>query len=650
MIRIAFALVAFATTIAVYWSGLYGGFIFDDYSNLVLSDSWKVTSANPLEWRRVAFSDISGPAGRPLALLTFAINHYLTGMDPFWFKFTSLGFHLLNGALVWLLCKKIFAALRAGPRPGILAAGLITCAWMLHPLQVSSVLYVVQRMELGAQTGVLLALLAYLHGRTRQIEEQRAWPWLIASMAAVLFGLGFKESAALAPGFAFLLEACVLRFAGQHGRTSRIWVAAYGAGAVMAIAVYVMVVLPLAAPNSLYAIRDFGPAERLLTQLPVLAMYLKQILLPWPDSMWFYYDNFPISRGLFSPPATALAALVLIGLATAAALAFRRWPLVTLGIGWFFMGHALTSNVIPLELAFEHRNYLALLGILLALAQPLMSAGRRLSTSARTALAALPVLGLAALCAIQAATWGNPLRLALALENRNPDSPRASYDLGMRFLLASGEDASSPTWSLAKQLFERGAALPGASALPLQGLLLMQGRAGLPASPETWEDFRSALTLKPLGPESLSALHAVSNCHIHGQCQLDDQQLLETFLAVMKRNPESGAAHTLYANFAWNVLGDHELALNMQRTAVDLAPTNAGFRIALAKFLLASGEEANRLESLTLITQLKHENRHGLHSVGIAELEAMDSVGAHVDEGSSGQGGGHAEGTGIHTD
>jgi hypothetical protein len=40
----------------------------------------------------------------------------------------------------------------------------------VHPLQVSAVLYIVQRMETLSLTFVLLALLAYLHGRLRQHE------------------------------------------------------------------------------------------------------------------------------------------------------------------------------------------------------------------------------------------------------------------------------------------------------------------------------------------------------------------------------------------------------------------------------------------------------------------------------------------------
>ena len=43
-------------------------------------------------------------------------------------------------------------------------------------------------------------------------------------------------------------------------------------------------------------------------------------------------------------------------------------PLLSLGLMWFFASHALSSNVVPLEQVFEHRNYFAVLGIVLAIA------------------------------------------------------------------------------------------------------------------------------------------------------------------------------------------------------------------------------------------------------------------------------------------
>lgn len=625
--RATVALLLVAAVAAIYWPGLHGGFVFDDYPNLVHSERWRAGFSNWAGWRAMLASDTSGALGRPLALASFALNHALTGMDPFWFKLTGLAFHAVNGLLAWQLCEALFARLPAGasPRPGPWAAVLVAAAWTLHPLQVSSVLYVVQRMELGAQLGVLLSLLAYVHARGLQLSRRRGWPWLLAAGLAMLLGLGFKESALLAPGYALLIEACVFRFTGPDGRRSTPWIVAYAVGVALALLAYLVLVWPTATQAAAYAMRDFNATERLLTQMPVLVMYLGQALLPLPESLTFYYDNFPVSRGLLVPPETLLSGLLLLGLLALAAAAWKRWPVSTLGIVWFFVGHALTSNVIPLELAFEHRNYLALLGVPLALVQPLTAAAAklRLHRDARLAMACMPVIGLAALCAIQAATWGDPLRLAWALENRNPGSARAVYDLGARLLEAADGDREAPAWSMARGQFERAMALPGGSTLAAQGLLLMYGHAGREPPENAWTSFRAAMTRHPLGVEATGALYAVSQCRIDGRCRFDDSELLATFIQVLERNPRSDTAHTLYANFAWNVLQDRPLALRMQRAAVALAPDAPANRIALAKFLLASGVPTHRAEALQIAAELRREDRHGRFATELREIDTL---------------------------
>jgi hypothetical protein len=46
-------------------------------------------------------------------------------------------------------------------------------------------------------------------------------------------------------------------------------------------------------------------------------------------------------------------------------LARKRFPVLALGLAWFITSHLLESTMFPLELVFEHRNYLAAAGLLL---------------------------------------------------------------------------------------------------------------------------------------------------------------------------------------------------------------------------------------------------------------------------------------------
>ncbi|PBS11717.1 hypothetical protein CMZ82_13090 [Lysobacteraceae bacterium NML93-0792] len=580
-----------AIGLLLYWPGLQGGFVFDDFPNLVHDPDWKVTSLEPSAWHRAIAHGIASGSGRPLALFSFALNHYFTGLDPFWLKLTGLVLHLLNGVLVFVLVRQLCAlmpAARANAALGTFAALLMALAWTLHPLQVSSVLYVVQRMEVGAATGVLLCLIAYTRARTLQIAGLRYWPWLLVAACGLAFGLGFKETALLAPGYALLLELFAFRFR-DGTRRRRVIGGVYLAGLLAAIVLFLVRILPGALAPDAYAFRDFTMAERLLTQAHVLLVYLGQIAFPRPEALLFYYDNFPVSTSLTSPPGTWIGLFVLFTLAITAWMLRRLAPLASFGILWFFVAHALSSNVVALELMFEHRNYLALLGIVLAATQLLALLALHHDRTARRIYGGLLVTGLAILCAIQVHTWAEPFRLALTLENRNPSSLRASYDLGRLMLEKAGNNRESPLVSLAFLQFEHASELPSRSPLPEQAIVIMSARYDRPVPDDVWPRIRHKIGAGAAGPEQISALHGMIECRVQGTCDLDDEQLFRTLLVALDANPNEALIRSLYSNFAWGVLGDRALAIRMMQEAVDLAPDDSRFRENLAQFKAASG-------------------------------------------------------------
>ncbi len=607
-----------------YWPGLGGGFIFDDYPNLVEDPDWKLTSLGWEQLRGVVGSGIASSFGRPLAVLSFALNHYFTGIDPWPMKLTGVALHLLNAALVYQLCRRLFALLPASAgRLGTYAAWLLALAWMLHPLQASTVLYVVQRMEVGAHTGVLLALLAYLNARQAQRDGVRSWPWWGAAVTAGLIGLGFKESALLLPVYALALEVCLLRFAGKHGSLSRGLIALYVVGAAGALAVFCWKILPGALGPQAYAFRDYSLVERLLSQLAALILYLRQILFAWPETLRFYYDNFPVSKGLFTPLPTFWGLICAVLLLGAGWVSRRRWPLTSLGLAWFFIAHALTSNVVPLELVFEHRNYFALLGILLALVQPLSWLARGLSPEIKKLAATLPVLFVTAMGLIQVMTWGDQLGLSMSLASRNPDSSRASYELGRLLIDRAGGDVESPLWSLAEQEFHHAAQVPGGSPLPEQALIILSASHGRPLPDDVWPSFRAKLTKRRAGPQEQGALKAVVDCRISGRCRFEDeQQLFDTLQKVLRANPHSALMHAIYGNYAFNVMRDPELAVAMLREAVRLAPAQLAYRTGLARFLVASNlRDSPEVEDA--LARLRSANAWGQYDEDLGRLEEL---------------------------
>ena len=597
-----------AATALVYWPGLHGGFIFDDLPNLVQSESWKIGSFTPAAVRQVLDSDISGALGRPLAMLSFAANHVWTGQDPFALKLTNLVMHLVNGVLVYLLCRQLVPLALPGEitpaRVGV-APTLVAGAWLLHPLQVSTVLYTVQRMEIGAAAGVLACLAAYLLARRRHAEGRPSLGWFVLAGAMFVLGLGFKESALVALPLLLLVDAIVLGFRDGSGRTRRGLLALHGLWLVPALLTYALIVVPDALQAAEYAHRDFSVMQRLLSQGPVLAMYLGQILLPLPDGMLFYYDQLRAPESLVSPPGTAISLLALAALVTLALALRKRWPLASLGILWFFACHALTSNVMPLELAFEHRNYLALLGPLFVACDLLYRATRRLNGDAALSVGLAPLMALAGLCFLQASTWGDPFRLAAALAGRNPDSPRANYELGMRLYQAAQGDSTTPQWSLARSQFEIAARLPGSSALPDQALVIMESAGGSAFPEDRWRALEKKLLGTPLGPDNVGALHSVVACRLSSRCDPPDAAVIGLLQRMQDRNPDAFVLAIIRANFTWNGLGDQAGATALLRNRRARGNSPHQVDLALAEFLLASKLHRDWLEAASILAELE---------------------------------------------
>lgn len=576
----------------VYWPALSGGFIFDDYPIFAENPAIHVIGWHWAEWHRVwVWSQAN--IERPLAMLSYALNYALGG-STFGFKLFNLVIHLGNTALVWLLAKRLLGA--AWPPSADDSTEVhwhqldwwalgIAMAWALHPLQVSAVMYVVQRMELMGFSFVLLALLAYWRARRLQQAGQRGWPWLLLSVALIMVGYGAKETTVLVPGYTLLLELTVLRFAASSPTTARHWRWLYATGCVAALGVFLFYLLPHYATAGAYVGRDFTAWQRELTQLRVLPLYLGLIVWPAPSHMMFYYDDYLASTGWLHPAATLYGGLFLLGLLGLAVAARKRRPLLALGIGWFFMAHALTSAPISLELVFEHRNYPALLGVVLALADIVRWIMQRSRSHVPVLLACILILNLAYLTALRAATWGSKLMLATTLVELNPGSARAAQDLARSYMAMSGGNPDSPLYSLSIQQLERATTLRTDSPLAEEALLLEASKNPNLLTQPWWDSFKHKLRTRPLIPDTYLALNKLMTERVGGNTGIDAQQLASAYAIAVTRSPWRSSLHAEYAELAGAVLHDTPLAIEQWQQALSHTQDVDHYAPRLAEYL-----------------------------------------------------------------
>lgn len=458
-----------ALGLVAYWPGLAGGFVFDDYVNL--NALGRYGSVRDLDGvLRYLSSGVADATGRPVAMLSFLLDAHTWPAEPAPFKWHSLLLHISNGLLLGALLQRLGRLLPLAPRDALFAAWIAALAWTLHPLWVSTTLYVVQRHAMLAAFFVLLGLHAWLQVRAcaacGQWARARLWAMLALPLCLLLAALS-KPNGALLPVLLVVLELTLLAHLPLPLRLRRWrrWLVYLPA----ALVLLALLGYGLLLTADAYAGRDFTLAQRLLTQPRALFAYLFDLLRPSLHSGSVFADGYQASQGWLQP-LTTLPSLVLLVLCTGLAVwERRRWPAPCAAWLFFVGGHLVESTVLPLELYFEHRNYLP--SILLFWLLPLALMRLPLAVWLQRAVLLVVISLLALLSHQQARLWGQPLALATYWAGSRPDSARAqAHWAGLA--LADGQAAA-----VERHLAAQVAVRPGELQLSLS-LLDAQCRLG----------------------------------------------------------------------------------------------------------------------------------------------------------------------------
>lgn len=422
-----FLLLAMLLAVAMYWTGLHGSFLLDDETNFAAVPEWLAGRTSLAE----VLQSGEGMFGRPLSMASFALSAWLGGYTPFAFKVGNLLVHLACGALLYLLIGRMACRDERLRAHASAIAALVSAAWLLHPLQVSTVLYTVQRMAQLSVLCMLLGMWLYmvLRARLGQGHARGSVAGLFAGIL-LLTAAGFlaKENAILLPALCLVLELGCFTQAPRPRAVK----AFFGLGVLLPFLLgSAWFALAPARLMEAYVRRDFGWQERLLTQARALCDYLWQIVAPAPSRMGVHTDDFTLSTGLLAPSTTLVAIVVLLAITVMAWRLRQRISALFLGWGIFLVGHALESSILPLELYFEHRNYLPLAGVLYGLAGVVAFAAERLRAAGVRPARASTALGVALIALLAfdthslARAWSSYERLAEHAATGHPDSMRA---------------------------------------------------------------------------------------------------------------------------------------------------------------------------------------------------------------------------------
>jgi Tfp pilus assembly protein PilF len=618
------ALALIAAGAWAYSTSFAGVFVLDD--GLAIVDNPHIKTLWPLTEAMSAPAEAT-VSGRPIASLTLALNYALAPPDARdvmapggptaspsageRFYRNVWGYHALNLAIHIGAALVLFGTVRrtlvrkelhAHSTPLALVVALL---WVVHPLQTQAVTYVVQRVESLMGLFYLLTLYCAIraaddHGppegghydgmnrsadATYVVSAFRRTFWTVAAIAFCALGMATKEVMVTAPITVLLWD---LTFDVEPRRRLRLY-----AGLAATWVILILLVVFEHRPQSVGFDLGWSWWSYLTTQAAVIAHYLRLAIVPLP--LVFDY-GWPKASSLASVWPHALFVGVLVG-ATAVALV-KRHPLGFLG-AWVFLILAPTSSVLPIatEVAAEHRMYLPVAAIIVAVVIGAYTIGRCVPASRRQHLVAITLsvsvgtvaVTFAELTRARNRDYWSDEALWIDTIAKRPSNGRARVAYGID-LLAAGRYADAERQLLTAVSLNES---DGRAHMNLGSALAAQGKLS-----EGIEHLERAIALSPQLNEAYGLL---GEAYSGAGNQRLAARYFQRALAVLPDNP------FLLNRVAWLLATTPDDAIRNGAKAVELAEravrTGGGENPVFLDTLAAAYAEQNRFDDAVASTR-----------------------------------------------
>lgn len=588
----------------IYYPALNSGFFLDDYQNLM-----RLAEVRHNGFAYYVFSGFSSFLGRPLSLFSFAVQYESWPLDARAFKSVNLLIHLSNGALLYCICRYLAGQLRFTRNESAIITYGVVILWLLHPIQLSATLYVIQRMTLLSTFFTLGGILFYLYFRPAPGDALRLSTGITTGLVIWIFlllAMLGKENGILLPLYLLIIEATILRQE-SYTRAWKLWAWIFLGLPLVFLCLYLGVTLDDILGS--YRYRTYTVTERLLTEAVVVSDYIYRILIPHPAAYSLYHDDYPVSHGVFHPPVTFWA-IVFLCMSLAAAVRWRRrWPVLSFGIFWFLGGHLLESTFLNLELYFEHRNYLPSFGLFFILYWALLMAARTVKTSMIIFFLLAYLLAVVATTLLETRLWANPLLQAIEWARIHPESPRALENLGSRYISALDIAAAINTYEQIAARFPD-QIYPAVKILALRSCALDEI-----APTEAWDQLlRKAARA---GPDRFNLIMEIYNIVISSNaddCPGLDTKRLQDLILVLASNPNFRKDKSYYYDHASLLSlyeGDIYNAIYFVQQSVYASP-NMTRLLYQAELLIASGNLSQAKDTIALLEKRMKNYRNKL--------------------------------------
>lgn len=437
-----FVVVLSITIFSIYWNSLDGSWQFDDLPNITDNSRLHLDELSWTGIKGALFSDQRNPDSlyRPFSCISFALNYYVGGLDVFGYHLVNILIHLFSSIFLFLFIYHTLNLPSFRNRyasKSYAVAVLATMLWSINPIQTQAVTYIVQRMASLAGMFYIMGMYFYLKFR-RAVRRGDRILFMILCFLAFVMAFGSKENAVMLPISILLYE--MLFFHKETGQISKknIKILFVVSGSLIFLGlIFWSLESDAFSFLSGYHNRPFSLVQRLLTESRIIIFYLSLLVYPMLDRLSIAH-SFQISTSLFHPISTFLAILFI-----AVSIAFliykaREFPLFSFCYLFFFINHFIESSIFPLELIYEHRNYIPSMLFFVPISIGLCNlleryALKRMMKTIITAFIIFVMIGFAYTTFMRNFMWKSGKSLWMDAAEKAPDQMRVHHNLGLYY-------------------------------------------------------------------------------------------------------------------------------------------------------------------------------------------------------------------------
>lgn len=363
--KLVFAFLSLAALILLIYSNSFNcSWQFDDEPNITDNTNIHLEEISWHGIKQAIFSNARNPnfPYRPVACLSLALNYYFGQKEVLGYHIVNTSIHYFSAILLFLFIHSTLNSpkLKYKYSTDSYSLALITTVfWTINPVQVQAITYIVQRMASLAGLFFIMTMYFYLKGRVSDTPRQ-AHIYFALSILSFLMAIGSKENAAILPLVIFAYEILIIQ-----ENTTLFLKTNFGTILVIVFSFLLLGLIYLyfrsgnifSFLNSYETVRPFSLTQRLLTETRVIILYITLLIYPITDRLNISH-SIDLSNSLIDPISTLLSILIIVFLFVIALYIASKEPIISFCILFFILTHLIESSIFPLEIIYEHRNYI----------------------------------------------------------------------------------------------------------------------------------------------------------------------------------------------------------------------------------------------------------------------------------------------------